>query len=89
MRDGTRSITDPRLVRNALKRLSTFLRNLNDVVFSGEGFILQSLQGTRDGDTAFLKAYGTVVRKELGEGETLRISSGGLVAITSTIDYDV
>lgn len=44
--------------------------------FSGEGFILQSLQGTQDGDTAFLKAYGTVVSKELGEGETLRISSG-------------
>lgn len=55
-------------------------------------FILQSLQGsiTDDGEeTAFLKAYGTVVKKELQTGETLRVSSGSLVCMTSTIDYDV
>lgn len=53
---------------------------------------MQSLQGsiTDDGEeTAFLKAYGTVVKKELQTGETLRVSSGSLVCMTSTIDYDV
>ncbi|KAL9186776.1 hypothetical protein ACHAXT_010496 [Thalassiosira profunda] len=58
--------------------------------FGGEGFILQSLQGTvGEGEAAFLKAYGTVVKRELKEGETLRVSSGSLVCMTSTIDYNV
>lgn len=62
--------------------------------FGGEGFILQSLQGTNqhdvgDDETVFLKAYGTVVKKEIKDGETLRVSSGSLVCMTSTVDYDV
>jgi hypothetical protein len=40
-------------------------------------------------ETVFLKAYGTVVKKTLRSNETLRVSSGSLVAMTSTIDYDV
>ena len=60
--------------------------------FGGEGFILQGLQGTTSTtsngeETVFLKAYGTVVKKELQSGERLRVSSGSLVAMTSTIDY--
>ena len=40
-------------------------------------------------ETVFLKAYGTVVKKTLRSNEMLRVSSGSLVAMTSTIDYDV
>ena len=36
-----------------------------------------------------LQAGGALVRKDLNEGESLRISSGCLVAFTSSIDYDV
>ena len=40
-------------------------------------------------DTVFLKAYGAIVHKTLRPNETLRISSGSLVCMTSTIDYDI
>lgn len=39
--------------------------------------------------TVFLKAYGTVVKRDLRPGEKLRVSSGCLVCMSSTIDYDV
>ena len=54
--------------------------------FGSEGFILQALLG--DGDV-FCKAGGTVIKKELKQGETLRVSSGSLVAFTQEIQYDV
>lgn len=54
--------------------------------FGGEGFIMQKLEG--DG-LAFLHAGGTIIRQDLSPGETLRIDTGCLVAMTSTIDYDV
>jgi len=54
--------------------------------FGGEGFVLQALTGEGD---VFVKAGGTLIRRELGEGERLRISSGCLVAFSSGIDYDI
>ena len=71
-----------------------YTKSFTSGFFGGEGFILQSLQGTTNNnvggeETVFLKAYGTVVKKEIKEGESLRVSSGSLVCMTSTIDYDV
>ncbi|KAL7544338.1 hypothetical protein ACHAWF_007730, partial [Thalassiosira exigua] len=68
-----------------------FAKSFASGFFGGEGFALQSLRATTDapGETAFLKAYGTVVEKELKEGETLRVSSGSLVCMTSAVDFDV
>jgi len=63
-----------------------FTKKLTAGFFGGEGFILQSLTG--DGDV-FVKAGGTLVTKELDEGETLRVSSGCLVAFTQDVDFDV
>ncbi|KAL7499042.1 hypothetical protein ACHAWT_009638 [Skeletonema menzelii] len=59
--------------------------------FGGEGFVLQKLRsgGSDNDETVFLKAYGTVVKKELRPNETLRVSSGSLVAMTSDVEYDV
>lgn len=54
--------------------------------FGSEGFILQALLG--DGDV-FCKAGGALIKKELQQGETLRVSSGSLVAFTQEIQYDV
>jgi len=54
--------------------------------FGGEGFIMQKLDG--DG-LAFLHAGGTIIRKNLMDGESLRIDTGCLVAMSSGIDYDV
>jgi uncharacterized protein (TIGR00266 family) len=63
-----------------------FTKKFTAGFFGGEGFILQSLTGNGD---VFLKAGGTLVKKELLEGETLRISSGSLVAMTKDITFDV
>lgn len=63
-----------------------FTKNFQSGFFGGEGFVLQKMQGEGD---VLLQAGGTLVRKDLDDGETLRVASGTLVAMTSTIDYDV
>ena len=55
-------------------------------LFGGEGFILQRLTG--DG-LAFVHAGGTIHRRELASGETLRLDTGCLVALQPTVDYDI
>ena len=63
-----------------------FNRKLGAGLFGGEGFIMQRLQG--DG-WAFIHAGGTLLQRDLGPGELLRIDTGCLVAYTQTIDYDI
>lgn len=62
-----------------------FTQKFGAGLFGGEGFILQRLRG--DG-LAFLHAGGTIVRREL-KGETLRLDTGCLVAMTSDVEYDI
>lgn len=62
-----------------------FNKKLGTGFFGGEGFILQRLQG--DG-LAFIHAGGTIIKREL-RGETLRVDTGCLVAMTKGIDYDI
>ena len=54
--------------------------------FGGEGFILQKLVG--DG-MIFLHAGGTIQKKTLTAGQSLRIDTGCLVAFTQGIDFDI
>ncbi|MFP4472815.1 MAG: TIGR00266 family protein [Candidatus Omnitrophota bacterium] len=63
-----------------------FTKRFGAGLFGGEGFILQRLNG--DGLT-FIHAGGTVIRKELQAGETLRVDTGCLVALAPTVDYDI
>jgi uncharacterized protein (TIGR00266 family) len=63
-----------------------FQKRLGAGFFGGEGFILQKLDG--DG-MIFVHAGGTVVQKELGPGETLRLDTGCLVAFEHQINYDI
>jgi len=55
-------------------------------LFGGEGFIMQKLEG--DG-LVFVHAGGTIIKKELAAGETLRLDTGCLVAMSATVNYDV
>lgn len=55
-------------------------------LFGGEGFILQRLTG--DG-LAFVHAGGTIQRRELRAGETLRMDTGCLVALQPSVEYDI
>jgi len=63
-----------------------FQRKLGVGFFGGEGFILQKLQG--DGQ-AFVHAGGTIIKRELQVGETLRVDTGCLVAFDTSVDYDI
>jgi len=63
-----------------------FQKKILTGLFGGEGFILQRLTG--DG-LAFLHAGGTIHRRELASGETLRLDTGCLVAFQPSIDYDI
>lgn len=63
-----------------------FQKNIGVGLFGGEGFIMQRLLG--DGLT-FLHAGGTIIKKELRPGETLKLDTGCLVAMTNTINYNV
>lgn len=63
-----------------------FTKKLKAGFFGGEGFILQRLTG--DG-MAFVHAGGTLIEKELAQGQTLRVDTGCLVAFAPTIDYDI
>jgi uncharacterized protein (TIGR00266 family) len=61
-----------------------FAKKMTTGFFGGEGFVLQGLTGEGD---VFVKAGGTLIRRELEEGEQLRISSGCLVAFSNGVDY--
>src|SRR5699024_10638647 len=63
-----------------------FQKKVGTGFFGGEGFIMQKLEG--DG-MAFVHAGGTMRKKELAPGETLRVDTGCLVAMTQDGDYDV
>jgi uncharacterized protein (TIGR00266 family) len=63
-----------------------FQRKIRTGFFGGEGFIMQKLEG--DG-MAFVHAGGTMYKKELQPGETLRVDTGCLVAMTKEIDYNI
>lgn len=61
-------------------------RRLGSGLFGGEGFILQKLEG--DG-MAFLHSGGTIFKRQLAPGETLRVDTGCLVAFEQTVTYDI
>ncbi len=63
-----------------------FQKKILTGLFGGEGFILQRLTG--DG-IAFVHAGGTIHRRELKAGETLRLDTGCLVALQPSVDYDI
>jgi len=63
-----------------------FSKRLGRGLFGGEGFIMEKLEG--DG-MAFVHAGGTIHKKELQSGETLRVDTGCIVGFTQNIDYDI
>ena len=63
-----------------------FTKKIGAGLFGGEGFILQRLVG--DG-RAFIHAGGTILERDLAAGERLRVDTGCLVGLSSTVDYDI
>lgn len=63
-----------------------FQKKIGVGLFGGEGFIMQRLNG--DG-IALVHAGGSIHKRTLQAGETLRVDTGCLVALTPTVDYDI
>lgn len=63
-----------------------FQKKIQAGFFGGEGFIMQKLEG--DG-LAFLHAGGTIIKKKLTYGDSLKIDTGCLVAMSEGIDFDI
>ncbi len=63
-----------------------FQQKMTTGFFGGEGFIMQKLDG--DG-LAFIHAGGTIIKRELQMGETLRVDTGCLVALTPNVSFEV
>src|SRR6185312_8153385 len=63
-----------------------FTKKFGAGLFGGEGFIMQRLTG--DG-IALVHAGGTMMRRTLAPGETLRLDTGCLVAMMPSINYDI
>jgi uncharacterized protein (AIM24 family) len=63
-----------------------FQKKIGVGLFGGEGFIMQKLEG--DG-LAFMNAGGTIIKKDLAPGETIKLDTGCLVAMTQSVNYDV
>jgi len=63
-----------------------FQKRLGVGFFGGEGFIMERLQG--DG-WAFVHAGGMLIERTLAAGELLRIDTGCLVALQSSVNYDI
>src|SRR3954447_16701634 len=63
-----------------------FTKRIGAGFFGGEGFILQRIEG--DG-LAFLHASGTLHELKLSGGESLRVDTGCIVAMDTSVDYDI
>lgn len=63
-----------------------FTKKIGAGLFGGEGFILQELSG--DGNT-FIHAGGTILKRQLAVGEQLRVDTGCLVGLETSVDYDI
>jgi uncharacterized protein (TIGR00266 family) len=63
-----------------------FQKRLGVGLFGGEGFIMQKLEG--DG-LAFVHAGGALTEKTLAPGQMLRVDTGCIVALQSSVNYDI
>ncbi|WP_303672868.1 TIGR00266 family protein [Vampirovibrio chlorellavorus] len=63
-----------------------FTRKLGAGFFGGEGFILQKLSGRGQ---AYIHSGGGIIPFELAAGQSLRVDTGCLVAMTENVSYDI
>jgi len=64
-----------------------FTRRLGAGFFGGEGFILQKLEGSEG--LAFIHAGGTIIERNLGPREEIKVDTGCLAAFQESVDYNI
>lgn len=63
-----------------------FRKKLGAGFFGGEGFIMQKITGP---GKAFLELDGDIVKKELAQGEVLKVDNGYVAAMTEGVKLDI
>jgi len=63
-----------------------FQKKLGSGLFSGEGFILQRIEGS---GTAFVELDGEIVDIELGNDETIKVETGSVGMFEPGVDMDI
>lgn len=63
-----------------------FRKKLGAGFFGGEGFIMQKITGP---GKAFLELDGGIVKKELAQGEVLKVDNGYVAAMTEGVKLDI
>lgn len=63
-----------------------FRKKLGAGFFGGEGFIMQKISGP---GKAFIEVDGAVIKKELKEGEKIKVDNGYVVAMTENVKLDI
>lgn len=63
-----------------------FRKKLGAGFFGGEGFIMQKITGP---GRAYLELDGNITKKELAEGETLKVDNGYVAAMTEKVALDI
>jgi uncharacterized protein (TIGR00266 family) len=63
-----------------------FTRKLGAGFFGGEGFVLQRLSGN---GTAYIHSGGGIIPYELQAGQSLRMDTGCIVAMSESVTYDI
>ncbi|MBN1981182.1 MAG: TIGR00266 family protein, partial [Chitinivibrionales bacterium] len=63
-----------------------FTKKIGTGLFGGEGFILQRLTG--DG-LVFIHAGGTIIKRELSQGQTVKVDTGCIAAFSPSVHYDI
>lgn len=63
-----------------------FKKRVRAGLFGGEGFVMQRIYGS---GTAFIHASGTLAQMALRAGEALKVDTGCLAALQTSVTYDV
>jgi uncharacterized protein (TIGR00266 family) len=66
-----------------------FQKRLGVGFFGGEGFILQKLSSEDGQGMCFAHACGTVIRRELIDGEKLRLDTGCVVGFEQSVEFKI
>jgi uncharacterized protein (TIGR00266 family) len=64
----------------------TFVKRIGVGLFGREGFILQKLTGK---GTVFIQASGSIIKKSLTVGESIKVDPGCVVAFDPSVNYDI
>lgn len=71
---------------NDVTVVPTIMRRVRSGIFSGEGFLMHKLTGQ---GLAFITVGGSIVQKNLSQGEMIVVDVGCVVAITNSVDMQI